>query len=709
MTLTGTPPAVGTAVGPAVGPAVGRGVRRLDGRVKVRGMARYAFEQLAESPAYLHLLQSTVARGRVSDVDASEAEALEGVLLVLTHLNSPKLADTSDGEYTVLQSPGVAFRGQIVGCVVATSPEVARHGAELVRIRYDEHPHDTRLREDDPDLYAPDEVNASFPTDTDEGPVEEALRSSAVVVDQRYSTPMEHNNPMEPHSCIATWDESQERPTLTVYDSTQGAHGVASTLAKVLGLAQQDVRVISPYVGGGFGSKGLPHAHNVLVALAARTLPGRPVKLALTRQQMFFLAGYRTPTLQRVRIGADADGRITGLVHEAVEQTSRIKEFAEQTTVVSRNMYAARARRTSHRLAALDVPVPSWMRAPGEAPGMYGLEHAMDELAEACGLDPVELRIRNDPPADPETGKSWSGRHLVECLRVGAERFGWSRRGPTGSRRDGDWLVGFGVASSTYPGNVMPGSVARVRYGGRGHYAVHIGAADIGTGSWTALNQVAADALGLAMNRVHLEIGDTALPMATVEGGSSGMASHGSAILEACRRFREEHGESPEPGATTESAAAEHPEAKEYATHSYGAQFVEVRVDADTGEVRVPRMVGVFSCGRIVNPRTARSQFRGGMVWGLSMALFEHSIVDHRFGHVMNHDLADYHVPTNADVVDIDVSWLDETDLHLNPLGVRGIGEIGITGTAAAVASAVHNATGIRVRDLPITPDTLVR
>jgi xanthine dehydrogenase YagR molybdenum-binding subunit len=424
---------------------------------------------------------------------------------------------------------------------------------------------------------------------------------------------------------------------------------------------------------------------------------------------MFFLAGYRTPTIQRLRLGADADGRITALVHDAVEQTSRIKEFAEQTTVVSRSMYAAGARRTTHRLAALDVPVPSWMRAPGEAPGSYGLEHAMDELAEACGLDPVELRIRNDPETDPETGLPWSGRHLVECLRQGAERFGWSRRRPPATQREGNWLVGMGVASSTYPANVMPGNQATVTYGGDGHYAVKIGAADIGTGNWTALSQVAADALGIPFESVHVQIGDTDLPMATVEGGSSGLASHGSAIVAAARKFREEHGETPEPGATSQAPMAENPDAEKYTGASFGAQFVEVRVDADTGEVRVPRMVGVFDCGTIVNPRTARSQFMGGMVWGLSMALHEQSVMDHAIGQVVNHDLAEYHIPVNADIVDIDVSWLDIPDPHVNVLGARGIGEIGITGTAAAVASAVYNATGIRVRDLPITPDKLVR
>ena len=693
MTLTDTRPSIGTSP------------PRIDGEAKVLGMAKFAFEQVTERPYFLHALQSTVARGRIVGIDATDAEALDGVVLVLTHLNAPSLADTSDGELSILQGPDVAFRGQLVGAVVAETSETARHAAELVRVTYDEQEHDTELREDHPDLYEPDVVNPSYPADTDDGAVGDAMARASARVDQRYTTPMEHNNPMEPHTCIAQWDP--DGPTLLVHDSTQGAHGVVRTLAKVFGIPTDDIRVIAPYVGGGFGAKGLPHAHNVLAVLAAQLVPGRPVKLALTRQQMFALVGYRTPTIQRVRLGAADDGRILGLVHEAVEQTSRIKEFAEQTTVGSRSMYAADARRTSHRLASLDVAVPSWMRAPGEAPGSFALESAMDELAEACGLDPVELRVRNEPESDPETGLPWSSRHLVECLREGAERFGWPGPGRPGTRRDGDWLVGYGVAASSYPAYMMPGSIASISYAGHGHYAVKIGAADIGTGSWTALTQIAADALGMPFDRVHVEIGDSRLPMASVEGGSSGIASHGSAIVGAARRFREEHGDSPEDGAFSESGQDDHPDLEKYSAHSYGAQFVEVRVDADTYEVRVPRVVGVFSVGRIINPRTARSQLMGGIVWGLSMALHEHSVVDHAFGHVVTQDLADYHVPSHADIVDIDVSWLDEEDLHANVLGAKGIGEIGITGTAAAVANAVYDATGIRARDLPITPDRL--
>jgi xanthine dehydrogenase YagR molybdenum-binding subunit len=679
---------------------------RVDAAAKVRGQATYAFEQPVDHPAYLYPIRATVARGRVTGFDTAAAEALDGVLLVLTHLNAPRLASTDDGELAILQSNGVAFRGQLIGGVVAETSEVARHAAELVRVEYDEHEHDTELRADRDDLYRPGTVNPDQDTTTDDGGVDRALATAAVTVDHTYSTPMEHNNPMEPHACVAIWEDG---PRLTLYDSTQGAHGVRTTLAPILGLDPEHVRVVSPYVGGGFGSKGMPHAHNVLAALAARLVPGRPVKLALTRQQMFELAGYRTPTIQRLRLGADRDGHLVALSHEAAEQTARVKEFAEQTTVVSRVMYAAEHRRTTHRLAALDVPVPSWMRAPGEAPGMYGLESAMDELADACGIDPVELRIRNEPEKDPETGRPWSDRRLVDCLRRGSERFGWDGRRPPGSRREGDWLVGLGVASATYPGFTMPGSVASVTYRGEGRYDVRIGAADIGTGTWTTLAQIAADALGCPFECVHLEIGDTALPMATVEGGSSGMSSWGSTVVAAARTFRDEFGPDPEVGDSVSASAPQKlPDAKKFAVHSFGAHFVEARVNVDTGEVRVPRMLGVFSCGRIVNPRTARSQFIGGMTFGISMALHEASVMDHRLGHIATRDLVDYHVPVNADVRELEALWLDEPDEHANPMGTKGIGEIGIVGSAAAVANAVHNATGIRVRDLPITPDKLV-
>src|SRR6185312_13299518 len=446
--------------------------------------------------------------------------------------------------------------------------------------------------------------------------------------------------------------------------------------------------------------KGVPHAHVVLTSLAAKCSRGRPVKYALTRQQMFFLAGYRTPTIQHVRLGADADGRLTGIIQDVVEQTA----------VPARMMYAAEHRATTHRVAKLDVPVPSWMRAPGECPGMFGPEVAMDELAEACGIDPIELRVLNEPEIDPESGLPFASRHLIECLREGARRFGWEHRSAEpGSRLVDGWLTGLGVSSSTYPARRQADNTARVRYEDSGRYTVQIGAVDIGTGAWTALTQIAAEALDCAAADIDLQIGDTAFPTATVAGGSTGTTSWGAAIISAAQAFRDQHGHRPEAGAQAEGNAGANPAAENYALHSFGAQFAEVQVHPDTGEIRVSRMLGVFSAGRIINPRTARSQFLGGMTMGLGMALHEDSVMDPRFGMIVNHDFAEYHIPTNADIRSMEAVWLDEVDEHAGALGARGIGEIGIVGTAAAIANAAYNATGIRVRDLPLTADRFLQ
>ncbi|TQM26350.1 xanthine dehydrogenase family protein molybdopterin-binding subunit [Nocardia bhagyanarayanae] len=689
--------------------SMGAPLTRLDGPAKVTGTAPYAFEHQVQRPTYLHPVQATIAHGRVVAMDTSAAAALDGVVTVLTVFDAPKLADTSDGELRILQDDRVHFRGQLIGAVVAESAEIAREAADSVRVDYRTEPHDTELRADHPRLYAPEKLLETEPADTDEGDVDAALAAAAVTVDQTYTTPIEHNNPMEPHASIAVWDETSGRPRVTLYDSTQGVHAVRKTLAPLFGLEPGQLRVIAPHVGGGFGSKGAPHAHNVLAIMAARRSGGRPVKFAVIRQQMFALVGYRTPTIQRIRLGADRDGRLTALSHEVVELTSAVKEFAEQTALVSRMMYAAPNRRTSHRLAPLDVPVPFWMRAPGECPGMFAAEVAMDELAAACGIDPIELRVRNEPESEPASGNPWSGRHLIECLRTGAERFGWAERDPAPrSRRQGDWLLGTGVAAATYPASSMPGNVARIVYCSDGRYTVQIGAADLGTGTWTALTQIAADALGCDTATVDLQIGDTDLPAASVAGGSSGISSWGTAIVAAARAFREQHGEKPSAGAETITEAPENPDADKFAMHSFGAHFVEVAVDRDTGEIRVPRMLGVFSIGRAINARTLRSQLIGGMTMGLSMALHEESVRDHRFGHVVTQDLATYHISAHADVRDIEAIWLDEVDEHANPMGSRGAGEIGIVGAAAAVANAVYHATGMRVRDLPITPDKLL-
>jgi xanthine dehydrogenase YagR molybdenum-binding subunit len=690
----------------APGRAIGAPLSRIEGPQKVRGAAPYAYEHHVDNPLYLYPLHSDIARGRVARIDASAADNLPGVIAVISHHNAPRLADTGDRELAILQSDEVAFRGQYIGAVVAETFEVARHAANLVEVSYDEEPHDASFRPDRDDLYTPERLNAGFPTDTEEGDVEGAFSSAAVKLDETYTTPLEHNNPMEPHTTVAVWEAGE----LTLYESTQGAHTVRRTVARVFGLDRARVRVVATHVGGGFGSKGLPHANTILAVMAAQVVEGRPIKFALTRQQMFSCVGYRTPTVQRIRLGADEEGHLTATSHDVIEQTSKIKEFAEQTAYATRTMYATESRRTIHRLAPLDVSVPSWMRAPGEAPGMYALEAAMDEMAIKCGLDPVEFRIRNEPELDAETGLPYSSRNLVACLREGAKRFGWEDRDPTPrSRREGRWLAGTGVASAMYPVFRMPGSKVRIRSEEDERYAVEIGAVDIGTGTWTALTQISADALDVSVEDIDLRIGDTELPSASVEGGSSGITVWGSAIFEAARVFRERHGENPSEGDTAEAGTPDNPETGNYAMHAFGAYFVEARVDEDTGEVRVPRMTGVFAVGNIINAKTARSQFIGGMTMGLSMALHEESLLDPRFGHVVNHDFAEYHIPTNADVGEIDVSWIDEDDPYVNPMGSKGIGEIGIVGSAAAVANAVYHATGIRVRDLPITPDKLFR
>jgi xanthine dehydrogenase YagR molybdenum-binding subunit len=688
--------------------ALGQGVERLDARDKVVGKALYANDYRPSAAAFAAPLQADVVRGRVRAVDADAALALPGVLHVLWHGNAPKL-EISDGELAILQTDRIAYRGQIIGAVVAESLAVARQAARLVKVEAEAEEHDAILTADHPRLYKPDTVNPGLETDTEEGDVEAALAEAAILVDAVYETPAFHNNPMEPHSTTALW----EGDDLVLYDSNQGVQPVRAAVAEAFGLVPERVRVIANHVGGGFGSKGTPRPHVILAAMAARAVE-RPVKVAVTRQQMFAFVGYRTPTIQRLRLGAGRDGRLTAVSHEVAEQTSTVVEFAEQTALATRMMYAAPARRTRHRLAALDVPTPSWMRAPGECPGMYALESAMDELAVACGIDPIELRARNEPEADPETGHPFSSRGLVECMRRGAEAFGWADRAPgPRARREGPWLVGSGVAASTYPTRRRP-SEAAARAEGDGTYTIRLGAADIGTGARTVLAQIAAGFLDADVTSVRIEIGDTRLPPAPLAGGSMGTASWGSAIAKACaalrRRLADDYaGVVPAGGLEAHAETSAEIEADApLARHAFGAQFAQARVNAVTGEVRVPRLLGVFAAGRILNPRTARSQLIGGMTMGLSMALHEESLMDGRFGDYVNHDLASYHIAACADVEDIAAEWIDEDDTHLNPMGSKGIGEIGIVGTAAAVANAVYHATGVRIRDLPIRPDKLL-
>ncbi|WP_369192895.1 xanthine dehydrogenase family protein molybdopterin-binding subunit [Streptomyces djakartensis] len=688
--------------------SLGAPAERLEGYEKVGGTARYAAEFPLPGRAHAWPVPAAVARGRVTGVGTDAALAVPGVLAVLSHENAPRIAEPDDPTLAVLQSPRVPHRGWFVALVVAETPEAARAGAAAVRVDYAAEAHDVVLSETHPGVYVPENANAGNPAVREQGDPDAAFASAPVTVDVAYRVPPLHNHPMEPHASTARWEDGR----LLVHTSSQGTNAVRGALAKLFGLPEDRITVTAEHVGGGFGSKGTPRPDVVLAAMAARHT-GRPVTLALPRRYLPAVVGHRAPTLHRLRLGADAEGRLASLSHEVTTHTSRIKEFVEQAAVPARVMYASAHRRTVHRVAALDVPSPSWMRAPGEAPGMYALESAMDELAGALGMDPVELRVRNEPDVEPDSGKPFSSRHLVECLREGARRFGWAGRDPRpGVRREGALLLGTGVAAATYPVMAAPSTAAARALPG-GTFEVRINATDIGTGARTVLAQVAADALGVPLDRVRIDIGSTDLPSAPLAGGSSGTASWGWAVHEACTalagRLAEHTGPLPERGLDVRADTRGTADAEsDRARHAFGAHFAEVAVDTVTGEVRTRRLLGVYAAGRILNARTARSQFVGGMTMGLGMALTEGSTMDAEFGDFAESDLASYHVPAHADVASVEAHWLDEEDSRLNPMGSKGIGEIGIVGTAAAIGNAVHHATGVRLRELPLTPDRVL-
>jgi xanthine dehydrogenase YagR molybdenum-binding subunit len=693
--------------------SVGAAVRRVEGPDKVTGAATYASEYQLGDVAYAAVVQSTIARGSIVSIDATAALALPGVLCVLTHENAPRLNPVLDlqfpvDELLVLQDARVSFHGQFIAAAVAETAEIAQHAASLVDVRYELQPHDVVMPRDGEGLDAPAEL---FPrwifgeSDTADGDVESALRESAFTIDQTYTTGRQHHNPLEPHATIAV----ARADGITLYDASQAPMWLQDGVAQAFGVPRERVHVVCHHIGGGFGCKIL-HV-GVLIAIMASQQLQRPVKLALTRRQMYSVAGYRSPTSQRVRLGADRDGRLRATVHDAVVQTSRHHEHAEAAASATRTMYASGTRSTSHRIARLDLPAPWTMRAPGIAPGMFALESAMDEMAFACGMDPIGFRIANEPEVDPETGHPFSSRNLVACLTEGAERFGWA---PRGARRDGDGPVrtGMGVAASIFHALQMP-STAIVRVEPDGDVVVKVAAIDFGTGARTVLAQIAADAMEVPVERVRVEIGDSSLPDAPPAGGSWGTASWGSAIVDAALKLRarlgDEHGGVvPADGLECLGDVGFNADAERLSMHSFGAQFAEVRVNLATGEIRVPRLLGVFAAGRIINPTTARSQMIGGMTMGLSTALHEETVVDEQLGAYTNPDLDGYHIATNADVGEIDVAWVTDEDPHVNRLGAKGIGELGVIATPAAIANAVHDATGIRVRDLPITPDRLI-
>ncbi|HYQ43497.1 MAG TPA: xanthine dehydrogenase family protein molybdopterin-binding subunit [Polyangiaceae bacterium] len=732
--------------------SVGRAIDRVDGPLKVTGKAQYAAEIPVANVSHAVIVTSAIARGKLLGVDASRAEKVPGVLRVISAENAPHLpgaktkSDPNDRLLQVLQDDEIHYADQPIALVVADTLEHAQEAASLVTARYASSAPSVGLTTHAADEYAPQKAGPAGSAASKRGDLDAGLTGAAARVDQLYTTPVQNHNPMEPHALTVVWQGDDH---VTLYDTSQGIFGVKKKVSALFGIPAENVRVISRYVGGGFGCKGSPWSHIGLAALAARVVK-RPVKLALTRQQMFSLVGHRPPTVQRVVLAAARGGKLTAMQHESWSETSRFDEFVEPAAVQTRMLYSCPNVVTSHRLVRLDVPTPTFMRAPGEATGTFALESAMDELAFALELDPIELRLRNYAERDEGEDKPWSSKSLRECYRQGAGRFGWSkRRAEPRSQRDGHHLVGYGMASATYPARQSGASaIARLRRDGR--VLVQAGSQDIGTGTYTIMAQIAADALGIPVEHVQFELGDTALPETPVSGGSQTASSTGSAVKLAALALREKliglaiadrnsplygvaakgvnfsTGElttsdgsrkdsfsallerSGQPELSAQASTTEKEQRKNFSLHSFGAHFVEVRVDEDTGEVRVARALGAFAAGKILNPKTARSQFLGGMVWGIGFALEEHTVRDPRTGRVVTRDLADYHVPVHADVPALEVISIPEDDPYVNEIGAKGIGEIGITGITAAIANAVFNATGKRVRDLPITLDKLI-
>jgi xanthine dehydrogenase YagR molybdenum-binding subunit len=735
--------------------AIGRPLDRSDGPLKVRGLATYGHEHAPErKPAHGYILGAGIARGVLTAIDTAAAEAAPGVIHIMTHRNAP--SQPAFGSPTMPEVPqvftrprpmladtSIRYHDQPVALVIAESFEEARAAAGLIACRYEREPGSFSLHEGLAQAYRPERANAGMATDSIIGDLDAAMAAADVAVDSTYETAFGSHNPLEPHAAVADWQGDR----LTLYTATQTLANVRAGLAATLRIPAENIRVVSPFIGGGFGGKLIVHAETVLAALAARAI-GRPVKVALTRQQMFANAGHRPAMVQRMRLAADRDGRLTGFGHDVIATTARSEEFAEQAAATGRALYAAQNRRTTHRLVRLDTHRGEWMRAPGEAPGLIAIECAMDELAEKLGMDPVELRIRNEPARDPERNVPFSTRNLVACLREGASRFGWDDRPRRpGSRREGRKLIGYGMAAAIRA-NYLGATSVRVSLDARGLVTVQTDMTDIGTGTYTILAQVAAERLGVPVSSVRVELGDSDLPRSAGSGGSWGATSTATALHNACAGLRDKlvaaagtHARSPlrgvdlgaarldraaltvgrrsEPlgrlvaaivpeGLSAEGSAQRGETYTAFSQHAYGAQFAEVSVDLDTGEPRLRRMLGVFAAGKLFNPKTARSQMIGGMIWGVGAALTEETVLDPRHGHFVNHDLGDYHMPCHADVPDVEAVFLDEHDDKANPFGAKGIGELGNCGASAAVANAVHNATGIRVRSLPITLDKLL-
>jgi xanthine dehydrogenase YagR molybdenum-binding subunit len=735
---------------------IGTPTSRVDGRAKVTGAAKYAGEFSTPGLAHASVVTSMIAKGRIASIDPSAALSVAGVIDVLTHQNRPPMPSDDSAykddvapegsPFRPLYDDRIRFSGQPLALVVAEEPEIARFAVSLVRVEYDEDAHVTDLYRQRDAAFALEPGGNEFAPPKPRGIAEQAFAASEVRHQGEYYTPIEHHNPMELYASTVIYEPDGK---LTVYDKTQGVQNVQRYLCNVLDMKPDEVRVMSPFVGGAFGSGLRPQYQVVLAALAARALK-RSVRLVLTRQQMYGL-GHRPAMIQQIELGAKSGGALDAITHKAITVTSQYEDHYRQETGWSGLLYKSVNAKYTHKLARLDLATSCDMRAPSAASGVYALECAMDELAVALKLDPLELRLRCYSDRDQHTGRPYSSKSLRDCYHRGAEAFGWDKRSPEPrSMRDGTELVGWGMATGVWEALQVPIAV-RIVLTANGHAEVSCATSDIGTGTYTIMAQVAADMLGLPLDHVTINLGDSTLPQSPVEGGSwtaasvsNGIATTSAAIRQELLRLAKQLPNSPLAEATPDEVeladgklfskrdasravpvadamrhgAVDRIEREKtttfandgsHAHNTHSAVFAEVKVDEQLGVIRVTRVVSAVAAGRILNTKTAASQISGGVVWGIGMALHEETLVDHKFGRIMNANIAEYHVPVNADVHDIEVIFVDEPDGLVNPLGIKGVGEIGIVGTAAAIANAIYHATGKRVRDLPITLDKLMR
>ena len=733
---------------------IGQAKKRVTGKLKTTGGAKYAAEFPAKNVTHGVITTSTIALGRIANIDTREAQAVPGVIAVITHQNAPqlpfqsvpseqKITTAPAGEYPqTLYTDRIHFYGQPVAVTVAETIEQAEQAASLVKVEYEQEDHSVSVEQA---AEAGQLITPESRQDNTRGNPEAALASADVSIDVSYKVPTEHHNPIEPHATIAVWSGDN----LKLYDKTQWVKSVQQHLGSVFGIPSENVEVISPFIGGAFGCAGRIWQQTTIAPIAAKVVD-RPVKLVLSRKQMFSMTGHRPYTVQRVAMGANRDGKLTSIIHEATGEAASFETYTENVLNASRFLHACPNVQTKYRLAKLDISAPTFMRAPGEAQGVYALESALDELAYELGIDPLEFRQINYAERDPESDLPWSEKALRECYRQGAEAFGWSQRNPQPrSMSENGILIGYGMATGTYPMIRRP-ATASARILNDGTAVVQSAASDMGPGTYTAMTIIASEFLGIPSDRIKFELGDSSFPFAPAHGGSMTVASVGSAVKAACEKVRSQalalakqqlnsplartkdsdlkvadgklftdnlsegisykeilaqaDRESIEAEATSEPGS----EKEQFSMHSFSATFVEVRVDELLGDINVSRVVSAVDVGKIINPKTAKSQTIGGVVGGIGMALQEHTYQDARYGNYVNANLGEYHVPVNADVPEIQAIFCGEPDYHANPLGARGIGEIAIVGTAAAIANAIYHATGKRVRDLPITPDKIL-